>query len=119
MKRLLCSFGFALNGIRLCLATGINVKIHFLIALLTIGAGFVFSISITKWLVIFCCIALVVSMELINTAIEKLCNIVHPHHHPSIGEVKDIAAGAVLFSAFTAACCGAVIFIPEFISLFK
>ena len=60
------------------------------------------------------CFGLVLAAEAFNTAIERLVNLVSPDYHPIAGDVKDIAAGAVLICAVTAALVGAIIFIPYF-----
>ena len=52
--------------------------------------------------------------KLFNTAIEKLVDLVSPERHPVAGQVKDIAAGAVLICAVAAAIIGLIIFIPYF-----
>ena len=54
----------------------------------------------------------VIAAELFNTAIEKLVDLVSPQQHPVAGQVKDIAAGAVLVCAATAAIIGLIVFIP-------
>ena len=61
-------------------------------------------------LVCFLLFGLVIGMEIINTAIERLVDLVSPHHNPKAGIIKDMAAGAVLFSAIMAIVCGVLIF---------
>ena len=68
----------------------------------------------TKWLVILLCFAMVLAAEAFNTAIERLVNLVSPDYHPVAGDVKDIAAGAVLICAIFAAIIGLIIFVPYF-----
>ena len=62
---------------------------------------------------------MVLSLEMINTAIERICNIVHKEPHPGIKIIKDLAAGAVLLAAFVAAICGTIIFLPKIIIYLK
>jgi diacylglycerol kinase len=76
-------------------------------------AGCVFHIDRIEWLIISLNIAVVLGFEMLNTAVEKICNLVHPQHHPFVKIIKDVAAGAVLVAAIAAAVCGAVIFIPK------
>ena len=64
------------------------------------------------WMIIILCIGVVIAAELFNTAIEKLVDLVSPQQHPVAGQVKDIAAGAVLVCAATAAIIGLIVFIP-------
>jgi diacylglycerol kinase len=79
----------------------------------------VLKISAIEWFAVCFCIAFVITIEMLNTAIEKLCDVVHKEMHPGIKKVKDIAAGAVLVAAFFSAITGAVIFLPKIINLIK
>ena len=114
MASLIKSFGFAFNGIRNCFIQERHFKIHALLAVVAITAGFYFNITTVEWFVVLICSGAVFTAELINTAIEQLCDIVHKENHPGIKLVKDLAAAAVLVSAITAAIAGMVIFIPKF-----
>ena len=119
MLRLMRSFSFALAGLRNCFTKEANFKIHIGCTVLVIIAGIYFNINTVEWLLILLCIGSVLSMEMINTAIEKLCDVVHKENNPGIKITKDIAAGAVLLSAVIAAVCGAIIFIPKIILFIK
>lgn len=110
------SFLFAYKGIKEGTKQR-NLKIHFLFAILSILLGFYFSISITEWLIICLCIGFVISLELINTAIEYLVNWINPEHHPMAGKVKDLGAAAVLIAAMTTIIIGIVIFGKYIIAL--
>jgi len=79
----------------------------------------VFNISVYEWLAAVFCIAFVITMEMLNTAIEKLCDVVQKEFHPGIKKVKDIAAGAVLVSAAFSIITGCIIFLPKIIALLK
>ena len=72
-----------------------------------------------EWIAIGFCIAFVIAMEMLNTALEKLCDVVHQEVHPGIKKVKDIAAGAVLISAIFSLITGLIIFLPKIIMYFK
>ncbi|WP_462253932.1 diacylglycerol kinase family protein [Ferruginibacter sp.] len=113
------SFAFAFNGIKICFTSETNFKIHVVLAAVAILMGMVFNISTTEWGVIFLCIAFVISMEMINTAIEKLCDEVTKDIHPVIKKVKDIAAGAVLVAAGSSFVIGSIIFLPKIIIYIK
>jgi len=118
IQKIIQSFSYALNGIWQAFKSEVNLKIHFLVSLCVILAGFLLHISSLEWLTIIICIAFVITIELLNTAIEKLANIIEPNRNKEIGLVKDIAAGAVLFSAIGTAVIGLIIFIPKIIALF-
>lgn len=107
------SFIHAFNGLKLLFKEEHNAKIHLAAALLAVTFGFVLNVSATEWLVILLCIALVVSLELINSAIENLCDFVSPKKDVRIKNIKDLAAGAVLWSAILAFIIGVIIFVPK------
>ncbi len=111
-KKQLRSFGYAWKGIRSCVGKEQNLSFHLIAATIVIMAGIVSGITRTEWTVIILCIGVVIATELFNTAIEKLVDLVSPERHPVAGQVKDIAAGAVLVCAAAAAIIGLVIFIP-------
>lgn len=106
------SFGYAWKGISRCVGKEQNLGTHLLVTTGVIVAGICFGITRMEWMVIVLCIGVVIAAELFNTAIEKLVDLVSPQWHPLAGQVKDIAAGAVLVCAVAAAIIGGIIFIP-------
>jgi len=104
------SYTYALNGIWITLKQENNFKIHILGGLIAIFLSFYLEINSSSWVIITTMIGLVLSIELLNTAIEKLADIVQPDKHPEIGVVKDIAAGAVFIISITALIIGIIIF---------
>jgi len=117
--RFLKSCNYALQGIWHCLLRERNFKIQSTIALVIFLSGIFFQIKIYEWLAILFCAALVLSLELINTAIERLADIVCPTIHPAIRKVKDVAAGAVFFAASASCISGLIIFLPKIEHLLK
>lgn len=113
--RLIRSFAFAWNGIKQCFITELNFRIHFLLAFGAMILSAFFCVSSLEWIAVGLCIAFVMVMEMLNTAMEKLCDVVHPDRHPGIKTVKDITAGAVLVAALCSAVTGLVIFLPKII----
>lgn len=94
-----------------------NFMIQLLIATLVTCAGIYFKITETEWFFILVCMGLVLSLELINSAMESLSNIVRDHvgleyHHTKWP--RDLAAGAVLVASFFSAIVGLKIFLPRF-----
>ena len=69
-------------------------------------------------MVVMLCIGTVITAELFNSAIERLVDLVSPEWNKIAGEVKDIAAGAVLVTAITAAIIGLIVFLPYLLALF-
>ena len=117
MSGFIRSFSFALRGIRQCFTRELNFRIHVFVTVIVISAAMLFKVSQTEWFVILLCAGVVMAAELINTAIEVLCNIVHKESHQGIGLVKDMAAGAVLITAVISFITGLVIFLPKIFSL--
>lgn len=111
------SFGYAFKGIAYALKSEHNIWIHCVLAIVAIALGFFLEIKRLEWLFIILSIGLVFIAELFNTAIEALVDLVSPEHNPKAGRVKDIAAGAVLFAAITAALIGLFVFGPKIIDL--
>ncbi|MBP6686490.1 MAG: diacylglycerol kinase family protein [Lacibacter sp.] len=111
------SFCYACKGIATALHSEMNMRIHIVAAILVVTAGFFFELSSIEWGVVIICIVLVISFELINTAIEELCNLVQPEHHPIVKKIKDIAAAAVLIAAVGSLVIAFIIFLPKLISL--
>ena len=111
--KILRSCGFAWNGIRNCFVTQLNFRIHILGSVLAVLTGFGLKISSTEWLFVLFCIAMVLVTEMINTGMEKLCDLTETGFHPAIRIIKDIAAGAVLVSAIASLCAGIMIFLPK------
>jgi undecaprenyl-diphosphatase len=112
------SFLHAFDGLRESVKTERNLLIHFSIMALVLVFGALLKISITEWLVCVVCFGLVISMELINTALEATVDICSPEVNPKAKLAKDAAAGAVLASAMASAAAGCVIFLPKLWTLF-
>jgi diacylglycerol kinase len=115
--KFLQSFKHAGTGILLFFLHERNGQVQLVAAFAAIGMGWYLKVSVTEWVLITACIAAVLSLEMLNTAIEKLCDAVMPGFHPGIKTVKDIAAGAVLFTAFASLVVGALIFLPKILKL--
>lgn len=104
---------FAAKGATKLIATEHSIMVQFSLAILVTIAGFYYNISKTEWLFQILSIGLVLSIEGLNTAVEKVADFIHPDYHKKIGFIKDIAAGAVLFAAITAILIGLIIYMPK------
>jgi diacylglycerol kinase (ATP) len=111
-KGRLKSVRYALKGAFKLITTEHSVMAQFSLGILVSIAGFYFNITATQWLFQVLAIGLVMSMEGLNTAIEKIADFIHPEYHERIGFIKDIAAGAVFFAAITAVIIGLIIYVP-------
>lgn len=114
-KKQLRSFGYAWKGIAGCVGKEQNLSFHLLATVVVVGAGIACDLSRMEWAAVILCIGMVIAAELFNTAIETLVDLVSPQRHPLAGRVKDVAAGAVLVCAITAAATGLFIFLPHLI----
>ncbi len=117
--KLIRSFGYAGQGLRHCYNTQLNFRVHLMILLLVIVTGFILKISNTEWLFIIVCSMLVLALELLNTAIEHLCDTITKDIHPAIKIIKDASAAAVLLVAAGSIVTGLLIFFPKIIYLLK
>lgn len=106
------SLKFAVLGAYKLITTEHSVMVQFSLGILMTIAGFYFNISKTDWLFQTLAIGLVLSIEGLNTAVEKIADFIHPDFHSRIGFIKDIAAGAVFFAAIAAIAVGLIIYIP-------
>ncbi len=104
--------GFAVAGIKIFFYNERNGKIQACIALAAIVLGSVLQIKKPEWCIVILCIAIVLGAEMVNTALEKLCNLVSSEYHPAIKVIKDVSAGAVLLCSVMAAIVGLLIFVP-------
>ncbi|MBC6998461.1 diacylglycerol kinase family protein [Cytophaga sp. FL35] len=107
------SVGFALRGALLLIRTEASIKIQVALAVLVTIAGFYFQISPTEWILQVLAISMVVGVEGANTAIEKICDFVHPEFDKRIGFIKDVSAGAVMLVSIGAIVVGLIIYIPK------
>jgi undecaprenol kinase/diacylglycerol kinase (ATP) len=117
--KFLKAFSFACNGIRICFRSGTNFKIHLLSASAVAVFAWVLDIGTVQWALLLLAAALVIAMEMMNTAIEKLCDKVEPGFDPLIKIVKDVSAGVVLVMAICSMIIGVIVFLPAIFSCLK
>ena len=118
LKKRIKSFKYAFDGIGHLIKSEPNVIIHFIAAVIAIGMGYFFSISLVEWCLIIFAIGFVFSAEAFNTALEYLTDLVSPDYHELAGKAKDTAAAAVLIAAITSALIGGIIFLPRILTMF-
>jgi len=106
------SFRYAFSGIFLFFKTERNASIHLLTTFLVIFCGAILQISSNDWLWLTIAISGVICAEMINTSIEKLCNLITMEQNNTVKQIKDIAAAAVLIMAIAAVIIGLVVFLP-------
>lgn len=113
------SFGYAFEGIRTGIRNERNMKIHCVAIILVTLAGTLFQITATQWCICLLLFALVASLELVNTAIEAVVDLVTEEKKPLAKIAKDTAAGAVLFAAIISVIIGCIIFLPYVLELLE
>ena len=106
-------FHVAFKGLIFFFKNELNAKIHTAISILVISAGFYFKVSLNDWGLIAISISVVLTAEIINTAIEKTMDLLHPENDSRVAIIKDVAAGAVLFASIMSAIIGLLVFIPH------
>ncbi len=110
MLKLLQGFVHAFRGISIVIRSERNFQIHLIAFLVVISTGVYFQISRFEWTILIFVSSLVMGLELVNTAVEKLCNEITEEQKSSIRNIKDISAGAVLVAAIGAFIIAAIIF---------
>jgi len=108
---MLKTFKHAIDGILWAFRNERNLKIHGVFATLVCVLGFILNINRNDWVALLLCIAMVISAELINTAIEKTLDLLHPQMSDKVKIIKDIRAGSVLILSIIAAVIGGVVFV--------
>lgn len=112
------TFAYAIEGIVTALKQERNMRFHAISAVIVIAFGFCFSITKIEWLFILVSIGGMFSLELLNTAIERVVDLVTNEYKPLAKQAKDIAAGAVFIFAIITLVIGIVIFLPYVLKLF-
>ena len=110
---LLKSFGYAAKGIGYGIMTQRNLRIHLTALLTVVVFNIMAGLSITHWCIELLCCILVISLELVNTALESACDYISTEYQPLIGHAKDASAGAVLVSAVGSAVIAVLIFLQD------
>ncbi len=108
--QILRKFSFALNGCKAAVRSEQSIRIQLVVSVVVVLAGGLLGLTRLEWLFVIASIGVVISLELLNTAIEKMLDLLHPARHDSVKFIKDVSAAAVLVSSFTAVIVGLIIF---------
>lgn len=109
----LYSFKHAISGFNKAVKEERNMKIHLLLTILVVFLGFVLKVSLVEWIFLLLSIGGVISLELINSSIENVVDLVTEESHPLAKKAKDMAAAAVFFFTVVSVIIGLIIFIPR------
>ena len=112
IKKEWLSFGHAYRGIVFALRQQNHMRIHGVaVVVVCLGAWYT-KATAQEWGLLFLAFGLVLSIEMLNSALEALADTLHPDPHPLIGRAKDMAAGAVLLAALMAVGVAVCVFVP-------
>ncbi|MBT9130434.1 MAG: Undecaprenol kinase [candidate division WS2 bacterium] len=116
-RSLFVSFKHAIAGFREAFTKEKNLRIQLLLGLVAIILGIGFKITPVEWTILLLVISMVITSELFNTALERTLDLIDSNPNGTIKIAKDVAAGAVIFTAVIAIVIGLIIFIPRLIQL--
>ncbi|MDB5129132.1 diacylglycerol kinase family protein [Mucilaginibacter sp.] len=117
IKKHLTSYQYSIRGIWLAFRFEHNMIFHLAAAIAVFVVNSLLKVNQTEWLITLMLIGLAWMAEIFNTAIEKLADRVTKEQDPLIGQVKDLAAGAVLIICFFAVVCAVIIYLPYLLEL--
>ena len=108
------SFRYAINGLRTVWLEEHNFRTDIYISIVVLAAASFLDFSNTEWLFVIMAIILVLSGEIVNTAVEDIMNKVNPEYDPVVGKIKDTMAAYVLLTSAGSAVVGLIVFINHF-----
>ena len=106
------SFRFAFTGLADLILSEHNFRIHLIVLILVIAAGFLFGISPAEWIAVIVVSAIVMISEALNSSLEQLADLISPGQNEKVKKAKDMAAAAVLIAALASVISGLIIFLP-------
>ncbi len=116
-SKIVQSFGYAFAGLRYCLRTQRNFRIHIAVAAIGTIAGLLLGLTLIEWAVFAIMVAMVLAAEMVNTMVESLVDLVTTEYHPLAKVAKDVAAGIVLLTALASVIVGLLIFAPRLLTI--
>ena len=103
--------GFAVAGLRAVWKRELSFRTHCLFGGLALAALVVFRSPPVWWAIVAVVTALIFALELLNSALEALIDLLHPGYHSEIKAIKDMVAGAVLVMSIAALCVALALFV--------
>jgi diacylglycerol kinase (ATP) len=119
IKRVIKSFKYAFAGIRYAFNNEPNLIIHLIVATLVIAASIMFEVTTFEMEVLGLTMLIVITTEMVNTAIERMVDLITKEHRIEAMIAKDVASGMVLVTAIGAVIIGLLVFVPHILSLLK
>lgn len=114
---LIRSFKYAFNGLSIALEREPNLRIHFTIASIVLIVAALLKLALWEWLFLTFTIFYVITLELLNTVLEAIVNLVSPEIREYAKIAKDVSAACVLFAAFMAVIVGSFLILPKILRL--
>jgi diacylglycerol kinase len=102
-------FSDAFDGLFHGVRTESSLQVHFLFAVVVLVVAAILAIELWRWAVLLICIAMVITAEYFNSAIEQLVRSLNPGHQPEIAKALHLAAAAVLVASLLAALIGVIV----------
>lgn len=118
-KQLGKSFMHAMRGLVYVFKNEQNFRIHTLLTVITVATIYFFPLFTWERVLVIILIVMVLTMELLNTALERFADLLKPRLNYYVGTIKDIMAAAVLITSVGALIIGILILWPHFMTLFK
>lgn len=107
------SFQYAISGIIHAVRNERNLRVHFSVSIFVVIMGLLLKISVMEWLFVLFAIGGVITLELMNTALERIVDLVTDEFHPLAKQAKDVSAGAVFIYSMLSVIVGLIIFLPR------
>ncbi len=117
-RSLFASFKHAIAGFQEAFTKEKNIRIQLFFGLVAMILGIGFRITLVEWAILLLIISMVIVSELFNTALERTLDLIDSNPNGTVKIAKDVAAGAVIFTAVIALIIGFILFIPRLIQLF-
>lgn len=118
-KRFLSSFKNSISGLKYAYFNEQSMFIHLIITIFVILLGIILKISLMEWIIVISLLAIIAIIELVNTAIEAVCDAVTLEHNELIKISKDTASSAVFVACIISIIVGIAIFVPKIIEVLK
>ncbi|HQY88326.1 MAG TPA: diacylglycerol kinase family protein [Tepidisphaeraceae bacterium] len=119
LRRFFRSFGWAGRGAFVDFPRGQNARVQICIAIVALISAGLLRFDRIEWCILLLTIALVLSLEAVNSAIEGVVDLASPEQSELARRAKDIAAGAVLIAAIVALAIGFILFSPKLLALLR
>ena len=113
---MISKFTTAFEGLKFLFFQDKSIRLQFLLGTICILTGFLLKISITEWLIVLACIALVISLEMVNSCLERMCDFIQADYHIESKHIKDSSAAAVLVVSIFSLIAALIIFLPKILT---